>query len=52
MMHTLKKVLEQVERLAQSPEHVFVDIGYREHNYKGKIEVVDKRRRGSTAKSL
>ena len=51
--HTLKETLEQVERLAQPPEHVFVDMGYRGHNYEGEIEVhVDKRRRGSTAKSL
>jgi IS5 family transposase len=51
--HTLKDALGQVERLAQKPEHVFVDLGYRGHNYKGTSEVhVDKRRRGTTAKSL
>ena len=51
--HTLKDALEQVERLVQTPEHVFVDMGYRGHNYEGEGAVhVDKRRRGSTAKSL
>lgn len=51
--HTLKEALEQVERLAQSPEHVFVDRGYRGHNYEGASEVhVDKVRRGRTARSL
>lgn len=51
--HTLKEALEQVERLAQSPEHVFVDRGYRGHNYQGASEVhVDKVRRGRTARSL
>lgn len=31
--HTLSEALEQVERLVESPEHVFVDRGYRGHNY-------------------
>ena len=51
--HTLKEALKQVKRVIREPEHVFVDMGYRGHNYRGKTEVhVDKRRRGRTAKSL
>jgi IS5 family transposase len=51
--HTLKQALEQVKRVIREPEHVFVDMGYRGHNYRGATEVhVDKRRRGRTAKSL
>jgi len=51
--HTLKEALSQVERIAGEPEHVFVDMGYRGHGYKGDVQVhVDKRRRGKTAKSL
>jgi IS5 family transposase len=45
--------LEQVERIAKKPEHVFVDMGYRGHGYQGDIQVhVDKRKRGRTAKSM
>jgi IS5 family transposase len=51
--HTLKQALKQVKRVIREPEHVFVDMGYRGHNYRGVTEVhVDKRRRGRTAKSL
>ncbi len=51
--HTLSEALEQVERIAQTPEHAFVDMGYRGHHYEGDCEVhVDKRRRGRTARSL
>jgi IS5 family transposase len=51
--HTLKDSLQQVKRVAKEPEHVFVDMGYRGHNYRGDTQVhVDKRRRGRTAKSL
>ena len=51
--HTLSDALDQVSRLAGSPEHVFVDMGYRGHGYDGDIEIhVDKRRRGKTAKAL
>ena len=51
--HTLKEALKQVKRVIREPEHVFVDMGYRGHNYRGGTEVhVDKRRRGRTAKSL
>lgn len=51
--HTLKQALKQVKRVIREPEHVFVDMGYRGHNYRGDTEIhVDKRRRGRTAKSL
>lgn len=53
--HTLKGTLEQVERVAgRNPEHVFVDMGYRGHDYDGdSIEVhVDRRRRGRIPRSL
>lgn len=51
--HTLSDALSQVERIARLPDQVFVDRGYRGHDYKGDIEVhVDKVRRGKTAKSL
>ena len=51
--HTLGQALSQVERIARTPEHAFVDRGYRGHGYEGNVEVhVDKPRRGRTAKSL
>jgi IS5 family transposase len=51
--HTLKDSLQQVNRVAGEPEHAFVDMGYRGHNYRGATQVhVDKRQRGRTAKSL
>lgn len=51
--HTLTDALEQVERIATKPEHVFVDMGYRGHGYNGDIDIhVDKRTRGRTAKAL
>jgi transposase, IS5 family len=51
--HTLPEALEQVKRIVQLPQQVFVDMGYRGHGYSGPVEVhVDKRRRGRTAKSL
>ena len=51
--HTLKEALKQVKRIIREPEHAFLDMGYRGHNYRGDTEVhVDKRRRGRTAKSL
>jgi IS5 family transposase len=51
--HTLPEALDQVERIVQRPQQVFVDMGYRGHTYSGPVEVhVDKRRRGRTAKSL
>jgi len=51
--HTLKQTMEQVERISRSPEHVFLDRGYRGHDYQGETDIhVDKVRRGRTAKSL
>lgn len=51
--HTLSDTLTQVRRLSRSPEHVYVDQGYRGHDYEGESLVhVDKRRRGRTAKSV
>jgi IS5 family transposase len=52
--HTLADTLNQVERIAKEPEHVFVDRGYRGHDYIGNAEVhVDKPPgRGRTSKSL
>ena len=51
--HTLSGALSQVERIGKKPEYVFVDRGYRGHDYHGEIEVhVDKVRRGKTARSL
>ncbi len=51
--HTLIDAIQQVERIARRPDHVFVDMGYRGHGYSGAVEVhVDKRRRGRTARSL
>ncbi len=50
--HTLCDAIGQVERIAQCPEHAFVDMGYRGHDYTGSCAVhVDKRRRGTTARS-
>ena len=53
--HTISLALEQLERLTSTrPEHVYVDQGYRGHNYTEKgIKVhVDKSRRGRIARSL
>ncbi len=51
--HTLGKAMEQVERIIPVPEHAFVDMGYRGHDYNGGCAIhVDKRRRGTTPKSL
>ena len=51
--HTLSDTLTQVNRVSRSPEHVYVDQGYRGHDYEGESLVhVDKRRRGRTAKSV
>jgi len=50
--HTLDETLKQVERVAGKPEHAFVDMGYRGHGYQGDMVHVDKRRRGTTARSL
>ena len=51
--HTLSDTIEQVTRLSRTPEHVYVDQGYRGHNYAGESHVhVDKRHRGRTARSV
>lgn len=51
--HTLSRTFDQVTNLVKPPEHVFVDRGYRGHDYKGDIKMhVDKQRRGRTPKSL
>lgn len=38
--HTLADALQQVERICWEPEHVFVDRGYRGHDYRGDIETM------------
>ncbi len=51
--HTLDKTIEQVTKLAQRPEHVFVDRGYKGHGYNGETIVhIDKLRRGNTPKII
>ena len=51
--HTLNCALEQVERLVGAPKAVYVDRGYRGHDYQGETEVhVDRLRRGSLARSV
>ena len=52
--HTLKATMEQVDRvIGRIPEHVYVDMAYRGHDYEGEAEIhVDKRRRGRIAKSV
>ena len=51
--HTLLKTINQMERLSKKPLHIFVDRGYRGHDYQGDINIhVDKVRRGKTSTSL
>jgi IS5 family transposase len=51
--HTLAATMEQVVRVARQPESIFVDRGYRGHDYAGAAEVhVDRQRRGKIAKRL
>ena len=51
--HTLKVAMEQISRLGYDPGKVFVDQGYRKHNYQGDSEIyVDKKRKSKTADSL
>ena len=55
--HTLKDTLAQVERLlGKTPRHVFLDMGYRGHDYaqgEGNVQIhVDTKRRGKTARGL
>lgn len=51
--HTLAETLEQVGRVARTPSQVFVDRGYRGHDYEGPAQVhVDRERRGKIAQRL
>jgi len=51
--HPLEEALEQIERIVQPPERMFVDMGCRGHGYTDDVAVhVDKRRRGGTARRL
>jgi IS5 family transposase len=51
--HTLNVTMEQVNRLGCDPLEVFVDQGYRKHDYKGHSKVyIDKRRKGKTPNAL
>ena len=52
--HTLKDAIAQIEKLIGfEPEEVFVDQGYRGHDYQGAARVhVDKKRRGKIPRSL
>jgi IS5 family transposase len=51
--HTLADTLSQVTRIAKEPLQVFVDQGYRGHDYRGNAEVhVDRVRRGGIARNL
>lgn len=52
--HTLDATISQIERVTgRTPEHAFVDMGYRKHDYAGPCQVhVDKRRRGKIPRSL
>ena len=52
--HTLNAALKQVSGfLGKEPAQVFVDMGYRKHDYQGASQVhVDKKTRGGTARSL
>ena len=51
--HTLAGAIDQVVRVVREPKQIFVDRGYRGHNYTGAAQVhVDKVRRGRTPKRL
>jgi transposase, IS5 family len=52
--HTLSVALRQVESfIAPAAHHVFVDMGYRKHDYQGTSQIhVDKKTRGGTARRL
>jgi IS5 family transposase len=51
--HTLKDMMEQVERVAKLPKQVFVDLGYRGHNGPATVEInVVPRKRGKIPKNL
>src|SRR5918994_3382579 len=52
--HTLQSTMDRIVATSGvEPEHAYVDMGYRGHDYEGECEVhVGRRRRGSIAKSL
>jgi transposase, IS5 family len=52
--HTLQSTMDRIVATnGTEPEHVYLDMGYRGHDYEGECEVhVGRRKRGSIAKSL
>jgi transposase, IS5 family len=52
--HTLQSTIDEVISTAGvEPDHAYVDMGYRGHDYEGECQIhVGRRRRGSIAKSL
>jgi len=51
--HTMKDMVEQVERIAKLPKRIFADLGYRGHNGPAKVQVnVVPRKRGKIPKAL
>jgi IS5 family transposase len=52
--HTLQSTMDRIVATSGvEPEHAYVDIGYRGHDYEGECQIhVGRRRRGSIAKSL
>jgi IS5 family transposase len=52
--HTLQSTMDQlVSMTGKEPEHIYADMNYRGHDYKGDCEVhVDSRRRGTIVRSV
>ena len=52
--HTLQSTMDRIVATSGvEPEHAYVDMGYRGHDYEGECQIhVGRRRRGSIAKSL
>ena len=52
--HTLQSTMDRIFATSGvEPEHAYVDMGYRGHDYEGECQIhVGRRRRGSIAKSL
>jgi len=51
--HTMKDMVEQVERIAKLPKRIFADLGYRGHNGPAKVQInVVPRKRGKIPKAL
>lgn len=52
--HTLRSTMDRIVATSGvEPEHAYVDLGYRGHDYEGECEVhVGRRRRGSTPEAL